>query len=299
MINLASMTKMGAKFRLVNVDSTTGEITKDSDWFCNVILNTAVETMPTGFNELPIPVLGSSMVPEDITQTGVLTPLPNLNCFTNRELWPAKYTKINDYTANVSWGHRYSYRNDNATSVEIGEISIPKFNRAVFKNEAGTAFTWTISPTETLIVEMDFNIAINGGADQISINLHDQDDLVIKTIKMNLRVCDKLIDAQVPVWWKALSIPATKVYYTVDPNFTGTIRPPASTMKEVAISSTFEYVGRDIKIRAKHRGEVGGQNIKGLLYHFGCLSPVLTTVFTEPLYVGGGYTFEVNATLTW
>lgn len=299
MFKAISDSKMGARFRLINIDKVTGEVTKDSDWFSNIILNAAKDVMPIGYATMPTPILGTSIIDEEVEQSGVLSPINNMPCTATKVLWGAKYVKNSDTDANVSWGQRFTFTNNNATSVEIGEIGIPNFNRAVFRNDAGSSYIWNVSPSESLLVEMDFNIRLVTPTGDITINVFDQDDIVLKTIKVRMRVCDKLEEAQVPEWWKVLSEPEHGAYYTTDTNFNGTVRPTAGTLKPVSIKSDYTYNGRTIDVAISHRGVTGGESIKGLVFPFGCLSPVITAVFVDPLYVGGGYTLDAGLTVTW
>ena len=297
MLNALYKTQMGAKFKLTVLNADGSPKSDTNGPYCNMILDSAVTIMPTGFSTLPIPVLGSSAIAEAANQTGVLTPQANMVCYENKELWAAKYSKISDTEANVSWGHRYSYRNTSTAAIEIAEVGIPNFNRAVFRDGVNS-YIWTVSPNEILLVEMDFNIRIKAPINPIAIAVLDQDGKTTKNVTVNMRVCDA-VSAGTPQWYKALSKPSNKVYYTTDNNFNGTVKPVTAQQFEVSLSSNYDYKARTIEMSFKHRGKTGGESIKGILFNFGCITPVLTAVFSEPLYVGGGYTFEAKSTLTW
>lgn len=298
MISSQVSTKMGALFRLRNVDKDTGRETADSGWTSNLILNSATTLMESGFAELPIPRLGSSIVDAEASQMGVQAAIPTLTMLRNKVLWEGRFTRVSNTKASMSWGHQYTYRNNASSASNVSEIGIDNFNRAVFKDDNGVTRSWSISPTENLIVDMEFLITFNTPTAPIEIKVVDNEGVETSKVNINLTVAPQ-IETGVPQWWKLLSKGATPVTLVTDTNFTGVVKPAGSAMVPANLSSNFVYVDRNILVDIQHRAPTGGQKIKGMLIQFGCLAPAFGLVFSSPVHVGSGYTFKSDVTISW
>lgn len=298
MISSQVSTKMGALFRLRNVDKVTGEETANSGWNSNIILNAATSLMETGFTELPIPKLGSSIVEADVTQMGVQSLIPTMTAISNKELWPGRFTRTNNNKAVMSWGHQYTYRNNASSASNVSEIGIESFNRAVFKDDNGVVRSWSISPTENLIVDMEFMVTFTTPTSSIEIRVVDNDGVETSKVNVALTVAEQITTGTAQ-WWKLLSKGVTPVTLVTDPNFTGLIKPAAAAMVPANLSGEFVYVDRSVMLDIQHRAPVGGQQIKGMLIQFGCLAPTFGVVFSTPIHVGSGYTFKSDVTINW
>lgn len=298
MISSQVSTKMGALFRLRNVDKVTGEVTAMSGWDSNIILNAATAIMETGFTELPVPKLGSSIVEADVSQLGVQSLIPTMTPLTNKVLWAGRFTRTSNNMAVMSWGHQYTYRNNAASASNVSEIGIDNFNRAVFKDENGVVRSWSISPTENLIVDMEFMITFTTPEAPVEIRIVDNDGLETAKINVALTVAEQ-ITTGAGEWWKLLSKGVTPVTMVTDANFTGVVKPAAISMIPANLVSEFVYVDRNIMVDIQHRAPTGGQQIKGMLIQFGCLAPNFGVVFSTPIHVGSGYTFKSDVTISW
>lgn len=298
MISSHVSTKMGALFRFRNVDKETGAETADSGWHSNMILDAASSIMQTGFSELPIPQLGSSIVEASPDQRGVQSVIPTLNILRNKVLWEGRFTRASANKAVMSWGHQYTYRNNASSASSVSEVGIENFNRAVFKDENGIVRSWSISPTENLIVDMEFMITFTTPTNAIEVRVVDNEGTETSKINVTLTVAPQIDDGAAQ-WWKLLSPATQPVTMVIDPNFNGTVKPAQNTMVPANISSEFVYVDRDIMIDIQHRAPTGGQQVKGILLKFGCLAPSFGILFSTPLHIGSGYTFKAESIISW
>lgn len=298
MINSNVSTKMGAKFRLANTDKITGEITRQSDWYLNAILDVATINMENGFNAIPIPRLGSSIVDVTTSQTGVQAPINTMQHVRDKVLWEGTFTRESSTKASVSWGHQYTYRNNGTSDANVSEIGIDNFNRAVFKDENDVIRSWAVSPTENLIVDMEFVITFMTPVEPISVSIIDNDGVVTGTLDVHLYVAPQVSNG-IPQWYRILGNPNAPVKLVKDPNFNGLVKPADAQVIETSMPITYDYNGRQIDITIQHRGAVGGQSIKGMLVEFGALTPVFSVVFSTPIRIGSGYTFKSTMSVTW
>lgn len=289
---------LGSLFRMMVVDKETGVVKSQSDWQHNLILNVAKNYMQLGFDEEPSPKLGSSLIDVDVSQTGVQAPIAALALTGKKELWPATFTRTTTNAASVSWGTQYTYQNNSAGVVTVSEIGIDNFNRLVFRDDQGGVRSWSISPNENIIVEMEFVIAFTTSSNPVTITTVNNAGETLNTYNVNLTVSNQ-ITAGTPRWWKLLSKPSTNVKLVTATTFNG-VNPPADSAVVVSnIPSTYTYTDRTITISIQHRAPSGGQTFKGMLVEFGCLSPAFGYVYNNTIRVGGDYTYKSNVTVTW
>jgi hypothetical protein len=97
-----------------------------------------------------------------------------------------------------------------------------------------------------------------------------------------------------------LAKPAHNVHLITDPNFAGLDKPSdAAKMVAANVASDYTYTNRSIAIDIRHRAGVGGNDVKGLLVGFACLSPAYGFVFDKIVRIGGGYSYSAGINITW
>lgn len=290
--------KLGARFR-ARVTDADNNLIEQGDWDSNMILDVALAYMRDGFTAEPTPKVGSSIIDVSADQLGVQAPIAGMTVTKTKSVQAATFTRVNDYSASVSWITEYTYKNTAASAVNVSEIGIDNFNRAVFKDEQGIVRSWSVSPNENLIVEMEFRIAFTSPTAPTVITTVNQDGETIDTINCKTTVANQ-ITTGTPQWWKLLSKPAHNAYIITDAAFAGLDKPAdVSKMIAASIATDYTYTDRSIDIAISHRAAVGGNDVKGLLVGFGCLTPAYGFVFDKIVRVGSGYTYSAGVNITW
>lgn len=290
--------KLGAFFRPRHVDAQ-GQLIEQGDWDSNMILDVAIDYMKDGFPAEPTPIVGSSIIDVTVDQEGVQAPITGMTVTKTKTVQAAKLTRVNDYSAYVSWITEYTYKNTSAATANISEIGINNFNRAVFKDDQGVARSWSVSPNENLIVEMEMRISFTSPNVATNITSVDQDGATVDTFTCKTTVANQ-ISAGTPQWWKLLAKPAHNVYLVTDAAFAGLDKPAdASKLVAANVASDFTYTGRSIAIDIRHRAGIGGLDVKGLLVEFACLSPAYGFVFSKNVRIGSGYSYSAGLNITW
>ncbi len=290
--------KLGARFRARHTDQTETVI-EQGNWNDNMILDVAIDYMRDGFTAEPTPIVGSSIIDVTPDQEGVQVPIVGMNVTKTKAVQAAKFVRTNDYAAYVTWITEYTFKNTTASSVNISEIGIDNFNRAVFKDDQGVPRSWTVSPNENLIVEMEMRISFTSPTQPTVITTVDQDGATIDTINCKTTVANQF-DVGTPQWWKLLAKPAHNVHLITDAAFAG-LDKPADVAKMVLanVASDYTYTNRSIAIDIRHRAGVGGNDVKGLLVGFACLTPAYGFVFDKIVRIGGGYSYSAGINITW
>lgn len=290
--------KLGARFRARHVDQDNN-LVEQGDWNSNLILNVAIDYMRDGFTAEPTPIVGSSIIDVSPEQTGIQVPITGMVVAKTKVVQAAKFVRTNDYAAYVTWITEYTFKNTSASAVNVSEIGINNFNRAVFKDDQGIPRSWTVSKDENLIVEMEMRISFTSPNLPTVITTLDQDGATVDTINCKTTVANQF-DSGTAEWWKLLAKPAHNVHLITDPAFTGLDKPAdASKMVAANIASDYTYTDRSIAISIRHRAGVGGNDVKGLLVGFACLSPAYGFVFDKIVRIGGGYSYSAGLNITW
>lgn len=297
MLSTLVNTKLGARFRCTVLDQNDN-VKEQGQWHDNMIMDVATTLMSTGFEEEPIPKVGSSIAEVVANQNGVQAGIEAMILLSKKELWAGRFTRVNNNSANMSWGTQYTYRNNGVANASVSEIGIDNFNRAIFLDEVGMARSWVVSPNEKLVVDMEFVISFTTPTTAINITTVDNEGTAIESLNVNLTVANQATTGT-PLWWKLLSKPTTRVGLIKDATYTGVTAPSADKIDRVNITNDYIYEGRDVKINITHRAGEGGQSYKGMLIEFGCLAPAFGVVFSKTIRVGSGYTFKSNMTVTW
>ena len=122
--------KLGARFRARHTDQTD-RVIEQGNWNDNMILDVAIDYMRSGFIEEPTPIVGSSIIDVTPDQEGVQVPIYGMSVIKTKAVQTAKFVRINDHAAYVTWITEYTFKNNTAFSVNISEIGIDNFNRAL------------------------------------------------------------------------------------------------------------------------------------------------------------------------
>lgn len=290
--------KLGARFRARHIDQNNN-LVEQGDWNDNLILNVAINYMRDGFATEPVPTVGSSIIDASPDQEGVQVPITGMVVTKTKSVQAAKFTRTNDFAAYVTWITEYTFKNTTASSVNVSEIGINNFNRAVFKDDQGIPRSWTVSANENLIVEMEMRISFSSPALPTVITTVDQDGATIDTINCKTTVANQF-DTGTPQWWKLLAKPAHNVHLITDVGFAGLDKPTDAAKMIVAnVASDYIYTDRSIAINIRHRAGAGGHDVKGLLLGFACLTPAYGFVFDKTVRIGGGYSYTAGINITW
>ena len=290
--------KFGARFRARHIDQNNN-LVEQGDWNDNLILNAAIDYMRDGFTAEPTPIVGSSIIDVSPEQEGVQVPIIGMVVTKTKSIQAAKFVRTDDYNAYVTWITEYTFKNTSASAVNVSEIGINDFNRAVFKDDQGIPRSWTVATNENLIVEMEMRISFSSPTQPTVITTVDQDGATIDTINCKTTVANQF-DTGTAEWWKLLAKPTHNVHLITDAAFTG-LDKPADAAKMVAanVASDYTYTDRSIAISIRHRAGVSGHDVKGLLVSFACLSPAYGFVFDKIVRVGGGYSYSAGVNITW
>ena len=290
--------KFGARFRARHIDQNNN-LVEQGDWNDNLILNAAIDYMRDGFTAEPTPIVGSSIIDVSPEQEGVQVPIIGMVVTKTKSIQAAKFVRTDDYNAYVTWITEYTFKNTSASAVNVSEIGINDFNRAVFKDDQGIPRSWTVATNENLIVEMEMRISFSSPTQPTVITTVDQDGATIDTINCKTTVANQF-DTGTAEWWKLLAKPTHNVHLITDAAFTG-LDKPADAAKMVAanVASDYTYTDRSIAISIRHRAGVSGHDVKGLLVSFACLSPAYGFVFDKIVRVGGGYSYSAGVSITW
>lgn len=282
--------KTGARVRITTKAGTSG-------WGCNLILNSATDKMKTGYTESPTPVLGQSIIPVDVTQTGVQAPLPAMSMTSKVEGTP-KYARISPQSCKVTTTTKYYFQNTANATANVSEIGYDGLNRALFVDEQGVAKAWPVADQEEVIVEVEFT-TVMAVTDVVSnINVVDQDGVTVDTIEVTMT--SMYSEATPPgEWWKLLSPSKTNsgIFMVTDQNWNGLSSTSAGFQASKAAELTFDQ--RNIHVAVEHIGAVGGQTIKGYFLQLEGRPPHICAVFNKPVTIGGNYTFKSELSIDW
>lgn len=282
--------KTGARVRITTKAGTSG-------WGCNLILNSATDKMKTGYTSSPTPVLGQSIIPVDVTQTGVQAPLPSMQMTSKVDGTP-KYARISPQSCKTTTVTKYYFQNTANATANVSEIGYEGLNRALFVDEQGVAKAWPVADQEEVIVEVEFT-TVMAVTDVVSnINVVDQDGVTVDTIEVTMTAMYS--EATPPgEWWKLLSPSKTTsgIFMVTDQNWNGLSATSAGFQASKAAELTFDQ--RNIHVAVEHIGAVGGQTIKGYFLQLEGRPPHICAVFNKPLTIGGNYTFKSELSIDW
>lgn len=135
--------------------------------FCNDILNNSVSAFMDGFPSLPIPDLGSSSLPVEVTQIGVQSPIP-----TSRKviLQPSELFNSESLEgANLfQWIQTYEYTYSGDGDF-LREIAIPNFSRALITDIEGTGVEIELKGGDIVTLVTVFSLVLQDGTGELEI----------------------------------------------------------------------------------------------------------------------------------
>lgn len=296
-MNFTSNFKIGARYRVQHLDPS-GIVKGESDWGCNLIVDSALAHIRDGYTERPLPKLGSSILETSVTQNGVQAHIPTMALLSHVPLWDGMVHESGLNSVVSSWGTKFKFRNEGFSAVSVSEIGYDNLNRMVFKDEEGNVTSWSVDPNDILVIDESFSIAFSAPTSAIAISIVNQSDEVIDTVNASLTVLD-LVEVQPNDWWNLLKKPAEAAYLITDTNWSGTTSPANGVRLIPSIEPVYSYNGRAISVSVAHRGRAGGDEIRGMIIQFGTLTPVFAIQFDRTITIGSGYLFEANLTANW
>lgn len=294
-MNFTSNFKLGAKYRVQHLDPS-GQLKGETDWGCNLIVDSALAHIRDGYSQRPMPKLGSSILEADVSQHGVQAAIPTMVIESHVPLWDGivHETGVNNIVS--SWGTKFRFKNEGLSTVLVSEIGYDNLNRMVFKDENNNVTTWSVDPDDILVIDESFSISFSAPTSAINISIVNQDDEVIDTVNASLKVID-MIEIAPNDWWNLLKKPAEAAYLVSDLGWDGTTHPASRLIP--SIEPSYVYSGRTINVTISHRGRNGGDEIRGMIIQFGTLTPVFAIQFDRTITIGSGYLFEANLTANW
>jgi hypothetical protein len=276
---VTQQTKFGATFKFKNPNTN-----EESTVFCNRILLSGKDLIKNGFEQEPIPTLGSSMLPVNSDQVGVQAPISGL-VLTNREAGEVVVSGDTEYQKSVGYKSRFTYKNTNAQAVAISEVGYLTLNRALFTDAAGYAAAWQLESQDELIVEVVFTIAYSGVETPITISCQDGQGNVVDTYTASVLV-GVPEDVLTTVWWKLLSENNDSVQL-IDENGLAS-----------SIVADISYNGRDITVSIDHRPNVA-ISIAAIKLALGDGAPFYRVSFDRPISIPKDNAFKYTLKINW
>ena len=154
-------------FKLTVTKASTGEITKETGWFKNVITNFGMNYIAgTSVNCLSGAAVGTGTIPETVNDTALQTFLARTNAASpgSSNSNPQIGSNVSPYYAKVVVGFRFAEGTAAGNLTEVGIIaqysgpSWPLWSRTLIKDQSGSPIAITILPDEILDVTYECRV---------------------------------------------------------------------------------------------------------------------------------------------
>lgn len=243
--------QFGLEYRIEVRDRESGLLKSSTDWGHNLILNNTGPLFSTGFAESPVPVLGSNGAAVAVTQTGPLTPLPDMRATTTTHD-PANTTWVqaNPNQAVITWTYDYEYINLTGGTVTLREIGIPNFSRALLKAVDGTNAAVPVTTYDIVSVSLRYILSVNLAKQTMKIV--DLGDNEIDSFDVDYELSPPA-DIKTAKWWKLFAPQSslTLVTDTGDKVITDYVLETSTTSRGIVYKHTIladdEFVWNGVK----------------------------------------------------
>ena len=154
-------------FKLTVTKASTGEITKETGWFKNVITNFGMNYIAdASINALSGAAVGTGTIPETVNDTALQTFLARTNAATpgSSNGSPQIGSNVSPYYAKVVVGFRFAEGTAAGNLTEVGIVaqyagpSWPLWSRTLIKDQSGSPIAITILPDEILDVTYECRV---------------------------------------------------------------------------------------------------------------------------------------------